>query len=574
MLPLSRISCLGEALRDTVIVHKGQTAMIEVDRHRENGRWTYRDVWNEAERFAALMQGEGIDSADRVAVVMSNQARWLLSATAAFWSAAVLVPVDYKLTPEEQAGVLGHAKPAALVVEYPAWRKLGPALAEAGVDIARVYVTEAPEGAALDAATRWESDPAAAFALRHASRGDLACIVYSSGTGGDVKGCMLTHGNYLAQAESLGELYPMAEGDRYFSILPTNHAIDFMCGYLIPFLFGASVVHQRTLRPELLRYTIKRYGITHMALVPALLKAFEERFREKLDALEGGRRALADGLIRLNELATMKQPRPGLSRRLLAPVHDELGGRLRFIFAGGAFVAAETAEFFYHLGVPVVIGYGLTEAGTVLTVNDLKPFRADTVGRPVDGVELEVRDADEAGVGEVWVRGPTVMRGYLDDDALTAETIVDGWLRTGDLGLVDPAGHLKLVGRTRNMIVTEGGKNIYPEDIENAFEGIDGVEELGVFAADYVFGAPRGGDGGGLGRERLLVVIRLDGDGGDWLVALQDRNRRLAEYKRVSGFVVWEREFPRTASMKVKRGVLAKEIAAETTRAAIRELES
>ena len=119
---------------------------------------------------------------------------------------------------------------------------------------------------------------------------------------------------------------------------------------------------------------------------------------------------------------------------LLKPIHDKFGGKLRLIFAGGAFVERENAEYFYRLGLPVVIGYGLTEAGTVLTVNDLKPFRADSVGAPVEGTELEVRDANDEGVGEVWVRGPTVMKGYLDAPELTAEALVDGWLRTGDLG--------------------------------------------------------------------------------------------------------------------------------------------
>src|SRR5260370_8316912 len=125
-----------------------------------------------------------------------------------------------------------------------------------------------------------------------------------------------------------------------------------------------------------------------------------------------------------------------------------------------------TMQFFYDLGVPVVNGYGLTEAGTALTLNDLKPFRADTVGKPLPGVELRILNPDADGVGEVAVRSKTVMSHYLDDPELTLETIVDGWLLTGDLGRFESGGHLQLFGRKKNMIFTEGGKNIYPEGIE------------------------------------------------------------------------------------------------------------
>ena len=133
-----------------------------------------------------------------------------------------------------------------------------------------------------------------------------------------------------------------------------------------------------------------------------------------------------------------------------------------------------TLQFFYDLGIPVVNGYGLTEAGTALTLNDLKPFRADTVGKPLPGVDLRVLNPDSEGIGEIAARGKTVMSHYLDDPELTAETIVDGWLLTGDLGRFDGSGHLQLFGRKKNMIVTEGGKNIYPEDIETDFRWLAG----------------------------------------------------------------------------------------------------
>ncbi len=166
-----------------------------------------------------------------------------------------------------------------------------------------------------------------------------------------------------------------------------------------------------------------------------------------------------------------------------------------------------TMQFFYDLGIPVVNGYGLTEAGTVLTVNDLKPFRADTVGKPLPGVELRVLSPNEEGIGEIAARSKTVMSHYLDDAELTLETIVDGWLLTGDLGRFDKSGHLQLFGRKKNMIVTEGGKNIYPEDIETVFDGLP-VKEYCVFAANYVWPQKAGkrdaGDGAAAGTESAI----------------------------------------------------------------------
>lgn len=567
MLDLSRIQSVGEALRDACVTYKSNEALIEAERHRENGRWTYRELRAEAERFAALLQSHGFSPGDRCAIILQNQSKWIFSGLGAFWAGAVLMPLDYKLTEPELMALVAHGKPRVLVTEYGTWCKLR-AEPSAPLERVLVLVTEAPEGVDLGPALRWEEEPTATFRYEPRAREDVACIVYSSGTSGTPKGCQLTHDNYLEQAQSLGTMYPIEEHERFFSVLPTNHAIDFMVGFVVPLAMGAGVVHQRTLRPQFLRATLKKYGITHIALVPTILKNLEKRIRERLDELPTWQRQIVDGLKKVNEIATAKEPRHGLSRWLLKPIHDELGGKLRLIFAGGAFIDRKIAEFFYELGIPVVIGYGLTEASTVITVNDLKPFRGDTVGKPVAGVDLEIRGANESGIGEVWVRGRTVMKGYLDAPDLTAEALVDGWLRTGDLGCVDVSGHLKLVGRAKNMIVTEGGKNIYPEDIESNFEHLPDCEELCVFAANYIWPpilpASRSGRGeSAMTGEQLVIVVRpKEGDrpSDALLDELRRLNRRLPDFKRLAGFVVLADELPRTASLKIKRNVLAERL--------------
>src|SRR6202167_2795576 len=284
-----------------------------------------------------------------------------------------------------------------------------------------------------------------------------------------------------------------------------------------------------------------------------IVKNLERGLRAKFDELPGWKRAILNRMIALNKMLIRSKPRVSISRALLPQVHRAFGGELLAVFTGGAFMEPSTMQFFYDLGIPVVNGYGLTEAGTVLTLNDLKPFRADTVGKPLPGVELRVLSPNEEGIGEIAARSKTVMSHYLDDPELTLETIVDGWLLTGDLGRFDKSGHLQLFGRKKNMIVTEGGKNIYPEDIETAFEGLP-VKEYCVFAANYVW--PKKS----LGGESLVLVLRLEQNqkfDGTLLEDISARNRRLADFKRVGGYLVWDQDFPRTASMKIKRQVLA-----------------
>ena len=500
---------------------------------------------------------------------MSNQSKWLISAYAIFYVGGILVPLDYKQSAAEHLQLLAHCKAKFVVIEYYLWRAIMQSPEFKDQRLQTVLVTEAPPGAELASAHRWEDfrhKGDAVFVPRQ--RQDAACIVYSSGTGGNPKGCVLTHENYLEQCKALIAWYPFSPGVRYLSILPTNHAIDFMVGFIGPFVCGACVIHLRTLRPELVRDAFVRYKITHVSLVPMVLKNLERGLKAKFEALSTPKRLVLDRLIAVNKFFTGWRPDVRLSRLLLRQVHQAFGGELRLIVTGGAFIEPSTLQFFYDLGIPVANGYGLTEAGTALTLNDLKPFRADTVGKPLPGVELRVLNPDSEGIGEVAARGKTVMSHYLDDPELTAETIVDGWLLTGDLGRFDGSGHLQLFGRKKNMIVTQGGKNIYPEDIENVFDGLP-VKEYSIFATNYIWPTKT------LGEEMLVLVIHMEtGQQFDQSLKqeITSRNRRLPDFKRVGGLVIWEKDFPRTAAMKVKRTALAEEIRKTLSRAAISEV--
>lgn len=552
---------LGDLLADALVQFKRETALIEVNRETVSETLTYLDVKNTTAALTHRMAQAGVGPGDRVAIVMSNQARWLMTACAVFFRGAVLVPLDYKLSAPEQAALLAHSKPTLLVTEWGFLKRFKPRPS------IPTWVVDVPKNADLGTAERWDDLPLdpPPVTVQSREREDVATIVYSSGTGGTPKGCMLPHRAYLSQLGALLGEFTMDRGDRYFSILPTNHAIDFMVGFIGPFTCGATVVHQRSLRPEFLRSTLKTQQITHMAVVPVLLDAFKRSIDDKLDALSPWRRAAFDALVATNKRLTHKRPNHAISAKLLKPIHDAFGGTLKLLFAGGAFVDPEKVSFFYDLGLPVVVGYGLTEACTVLTVNRLAPFRSDSVGRTVDGVQLRIADTNSDGIGEVQANGPTLMLGYLDDDEQTQASFTeDGWLRTGDLGRFDASFHLHLLGRSKNMIVTAGGKNVYPEDVEALLESVPS-EELCVVAANYVWPKQSMTD------EQLIAVVRTDSVD-ETLAAIRSQNRRLPEHKRISGVLLWDDEFPRTASMKLKRPVLASAIRDTTSADAVAAL--
>ena len=561
MLDLAKYQSIGGALKDAVEVFAREVCLIEADRERENHRLTYREFRDRTMTVAGTLQQSGFAAGDRAAIIMTNQSKWLIAAYAIFFSGGVLVPLDYKLSADEQWQLLKHSNARVLITEYSIWRQLSGAAGRAGAaNLHTIIVTEAPANADVSGAVRWEelgNATNAAPEFRERTRKDIATIVYSSGTGGRPKGCMLTHENYLEQCIALTALYPFAPGMRYLSILPTNHAIDFMVGFFGPFICGAAVVHLRTLRPEFVREAFTKYKITYVTLVPLVLKNLQKGLQARFDALPEGKRKMFNAMVAVNKALTTARPRLRLSRRLLKQVHEAFGGELRAIVVGGAFTEPETLQFFYDLGIPVANAYGLTEAGTGITVNDLKPFRADTVGKPLPGVEVRVMNPDAQGIGEIATRSKMVMAGYLNDAELTAETIVDGWLMTGDLGRLDSSGHLQLFGRKKNMIVTEEGKNIYPEDVESVFESLP-VKEFCVFAANYIWPERS------MVREQLILVLHLE-PGQTLTQELREqiaaRNNRLLNYKRVHGVVVFDEDFPRTASMKIKRNVLAERVA-------------
>src|SRR6266478_2239180 len=314
MLDLSKYQAIGEALKDALDQFANEVCLIEADREREKERLTYRNFKERAHPLARALHDGGFSAASRASIIMTNQSKWLISAYAIFFAGGVLVPLDYKLTPDEQWQLLKHSGATVLITEYPIWRQLSTSAGRAAAtSVQTVLVTEAPANVDLAGAQRWEEfrgtlEPV--FVPR--KRADTACIVYSSGTGGRPKGCMMTHENYLEQCVALTAIYPFWPGVRYLSILPTIHAIDFMVGFVGPFTCGATVVHLRTLRPEYIREAFTRYKITYMSLVPMVLKNLEKGLRHRFSELTPARKWFLHRLIGLNRFLTRRGPKVNL----------------------------------------------------------------------------------------------------------------------------------------------------------------------------------------------------------------------------------------------------------------------
>ena len=334
MLDLAKYQSIGAALRDALDQFANEVCLIESDRERETERLTYREFRERGHALAKGLQDSDFSGGrtaasgqNPAAIIMTNQPKWLISAYAIFHCGGVLVPLDYKLTADEHWQLLKHSGASVLITEYPIWRQLAASNARDGSCVRTVLVTEAPADADLHGAERWEEfrgagEPAFVARQRH----DIACIVYSSGTGGRPKGCMITHENYLEQCVALTSLYPFWPGIRYLSILPTNHAIDFMVGFFGPFICGATVVHLRTLRPEYVREAFPKYKIAYVSLVPLVLKNLRKGLQARFDALPSRKRKLLNALVAINKVLTRGRPRPAISRLLLRQVHDAFGG--------------------------------------------------------------------------------------------------------------------------------------------------------------------------------------------------------------------------------------------------------
>jgi long-chain acyl-CoA synthetase len=465
-------------------------------------------------RAARVLSEAGVGSGDRAIIWAVNRPEWGIAFLGLAHLGAVAVPLDVRHTLEFARKIAAQTD-ATIVI---ATRQTAASARELGLPI--VWLETLP-----DLARRAEPLPPALV-----EKGTLAEIVFTSGTTGEPKGAMLTHGNLTACATAMTKVMPIGEADRFLSVLPLSHLYEQVLGLIAPLIVGASVVYPVSRQPAVLIRTFREFKVSVLLIVPQGLRLLDAAIERKVD--QTGRRARFDQLHRI----ARRLPRV-LKRLLFRPVLHEFGGRLQTIGVGASALEVELAQRWMEMGVDVLQGYGATEMGPVVSFTRPERNVLGTVGEPIPGVEVRIADD-----GEILARGPGRFQGYWHNPEATAAAIdAEGWYHSGDLGAMTPEGMLTFRGRKKDMLALADGQKVYPEDIEAV------LREDGRLRDATVVGWP-------LGPGLRVHAVLLTDDPSQAEAVIAAANTDLAPHQQIRGWTVWpDPDLPRTATLKVRK---------------------
>jgi long-chain acyl-CoA synthetase len=449
-------------------------------RYKVGGEWreqTYAETGAAIDELALGLIDVGIEPGDRVCLLSDTRVDWTLASYAISAAGAIVVPIYPTSSPRECEWVAGNSRARAVVCENEAQRAKIDEVRGALPQLEHVIGIESAAGAVtleeLRASGRRRGADELSARRAAVDPQDAYTIIYTSGTTGPPKGVVLTHANAMSVCEMVEEIKFVQPADVTYLFLPQAHAYaltvqlaSFDQGTTIAYYGGDStqilaevIETQPTYLPSVPRIFEKLYGAA-MKLQENAGAEDRERFRRAVELGVEVRRRRVHGESISGE---MEQAFAAADEQIFARVRALFGGHIRLAVTGAAPIAPEILEFFYAAGVPVLEGWGMTETVAVGTVGSLEQFKFGTVGRPLPGIEIRIAPAD----GEILMRGRNVFREYWDNPQATAETLVDGWLHTGDVGELDDEGYLKITGRKKDIIITAGGKNLTPSNIEN-----------------------------------------------------------------------------------------------------------
>ena len=520
---------------------------------------TYEEVRKEVYALTAFLEKLGIKPGDRVSILSSNQPNWSSAYFSITFMGAVAVPILPDFSPTEVANVLGHSGAKAVFVSaslLPKLEDFSPAELETMISIEDYSVIRTTGSTP-------SFDPEAVPAVSYdVQEDDLASIIYTSGTTGRSKGVMLTHKNISFNAYKGRVIQPIDENDRFLSVLPLSHTYENTLGLILPITSGASVYYLRKApTPSVLLPALEMVKPTMMLTVPLIMeKIYYNKilptFRDKF-------------LLRI--LYCISFIRKKLNAVAGKKLYNTFGGHLKFYGIGGAKLNREVEKFLIEAKFPYAIGYGLTETSPLLAGANPSRSVFDSTGPAIEGIELRINNPDKkSGEGEIWARGPNVMKGYYKDPEMTSEVLTtDGWFKTGDLGRLDGKNNLYIRGRLKNMILGASGENIYPEEIESVINNFRFVvESLVVQQKGKLVALVH------LNMEELekkYQTLKLDvarqkqdmsnliEDKKNELIAelLEYVNSKVSKYSQINKVVVQPLPFQKTATLKIKRYLYA-----------------
>lgn len=456
---------------------------------KHDGRYqdiSWREAGQTAKNFALGLLELGIQHEDRISLLSENRPEWAFADLGILSIGTVNVPIYATNTPGQVEYIVNDSASRILVVSTE--QQLEKALEarpncpslEKIVVFDEIGETDYPmvcsfrkiceSGAA--------SDKEELFKQRRerVKPQDLASIIYTSGTTGDPKGVMLIHDNFLSNCRSVTQILPMTDEDICLSFLPLSHSFERLAGYYTPIYIGSTIAYAES--ADTVRDNLQEIRPTFMASVPRIYEKFHAAVLENVRSGSHIKQKIFDWSFsvgrEMSDYTVAKEKPPVLLKQknkiadklVFKNIKENVGGRLKYFVSGGAPLAREINEFFHALGITILEGYGLTETSPVLTTNTPENFKFGTVGKPIPDVTIEIAED-----GEILARGPNIMMGYFNKPVETAEVLgPDGFFRTGDIGLLDEDGFLKITDRKKDIIVTAGGKNVAPQNIENALK--------------------------------------------------------------------------------------------------------
>jgi len=498
----------------------------------------------------------------RIAVISENRYDWCVTYMATVNGTGIIVPLDKELHEDEILNLLLRSEASAVVFSQKLSKKIEATFGK--LPNIKYYISmdsdadseeELSLNKLLDTGRNLVISGDRCFIDAEVDSNAMNMMIFTSGTTDLAKAVMLSHRNICSDIMAVMETVNVTRLDTCLSILPLHHTYECSLGFLAMIYVGGTISYIDGLKH--ISKNFKEYKPSVLFTVPLLLENIHKKIWDQASKTEKGRKKL-NSVIKLSDFL-YHCLHIDARRMIFRPIHESLGGNMRLVLTGAAAIDPEVSKNFENFGISVLQGYGLTECSPLVIGNRDKKFKHESIGLPLPGVEIKIVNADENGIGEIAVKGPNLMLGYYENEDATSRTLRDGWLFTGDLGYKDSEGFYYITGRSKNVIVTKNGKNIFPEEVESylnkspyVFESlvcgkIDESTGETYVSAQIVpnFEAIK---------EKLKVSIPSHEDIMNFIEdAVKLANKSMPLYKRISNFTIRDNEFVKTTTNKIKR---------------------
>ena len=520
---------------------------------------TYKDVHERIKNVASYLSAQGVKKGDKVVLTGKNSIQWGISYFAINYAGAVVVPIDAQLPVERMLKLAEFADSVFLITDGEVFSKIPSDNAWHNGLLGRLTLTGSHEGitGVMDVKAEKLID------YVKISENDLAAILFTSGTTGNEKGAMLTNRNIISDTYLVADGMGVDETDVLYALLPLHHSYCCTTVLLETVKHGASCLFGHGIVVSLMINDLKRGGVTVFMGIPLLYNKLLNGIMNKVKAQGKLTYALVSTLMWINGFFKKYFHCAPLKGFFNKKILSNLGlDKSKILICGAGPLSPKVFKQYQQLGLDFLQGYGLTETAPVLTLNPIKHFKLDSVGRVLGQMDIIIADADSSGVGEIRVKGPNVTPGYYKDEENTKALFDEnGYLKTGDLGYMDSEKYVYLKGRAKNLIVTEGGKNVYPEEIEDAFQTYTNVEQILVRGFQQkkdvpcecieavIYPSPDYYKAKGFTPEQIKADIEA---------TVKSVNQNLMIYKKIEKITIIDKPMDMTTTKKIKRNTVAK----------------